>query len=61
MHINWIMFQKKRSVKGLTYTMLDVRVKHGADASSDHLGLVVAAKLKVKLKRCEIAPSTRTK
>ena len=39
--------------------MLDVRVKRGADAASDHH--LVVSKLQLKLKKCEVAISARTK
>ena len=39
--------------------MLDVRVKCGADAASDHH--LVVSKLQLKLKKCEVAISARTK
>ena len=40
-------------------TMLDVRVKRGADAASNHH--LVLSKLQLKLKKCEVAISARTK
>ena len=40
-------------------TMLDVRVKRGADAASDHH--LVVSKLQLKLKKCEVAINARTK
>lgn len=40
-------------------SLLDVRVKRGADAGSDHH--LLAAKLQLKLKRCNNPTNTRTK
>ena len=40
-------------------TMLDVRVKKGADVGSNHH--LVVAKLRLKLKRCKLTANTRTK